>query len=249
VGETASGAREHLSPDLSIVVPVYNEGENFPAFHRSLKDQVRTPHTIIVVYDFEEDTTLPVVREIQRDDPSLVLVKNDVRGVLGALKTGLRYPAHGAVLVTMADGSDDHRQVDEMYRLYTEGFHVVAASRYAPGGGQRGGPPIKKTLSRLAGTSLRWVAGIPTWDATNNFKLYSKELLDRVQIESVGGFEVALELTVKAHQLGLAITEIPTVWMDRVAGQSNFKLVKWLPRYLRWYGQAMVYRARTLIRR
>jgi dolichol-phosphate mannosyltransferase len=236
------------APDLSIVVPVYNEAENFPAFYRGLKEHVRTPHSIIVVYDFEEDTTLPVVRELQRDDPSVVLVKNDVRGVLGALKAGLRHPQRGAVLVTMADGSDDHRQVDEMYRLYTQGFHVVAASRYAPGGGQRGGPPFKKMLSRVAGTSLRWVAGIPTWDATNNFKLYSKQLLDQVQIESVGGFEVALELTVKAHGLGLAIAELPTVWTDRVAGKSNFKLMKWLPRYLRWYGQAMAHRARQLVR-
>jgi dolichol-phosphate mannosyltransferase len=231
---------------LWIVVPVYNEADNFRPFYASLKEHVRTPHTLVVVYDFEEDTTLPVVKELQRKDPAIVLLKNDTRGVLGALKTGLRYPTGGAVLVTMADCSDDHSQVDQMFSLYQKGFYVVAASRYAPGGGQKGGPLLKKTLSRAAGASLRLLAGIPTWDPTNNFKLYSKELLDQVEIESAGGFEVALELTVKAHGLGLPIAEIPTVWTDRVAGKSNFKLVKWLPRYVRWYRAAIAQRLKSL---
>jgi len=129
-----------------------------------------------------------------------------------------------------------------MYALYQQGADVVSAARYAPGGRQVGGPLIKRTLSRVAGMSLKLVGGVPTWDATNNFKLYRKTFLDRVQIESVGGFEIALELTVKAHQMGLKIAEIPAVWTDRVAGKSNFKLMKWLPRYLRWYGSAMIHR-------
>jgi dolichol-phosphate mannosyltransferase len=236
-------------PDLWIVVPVFNEAENFPTFYRNLKEHVRTPHTVLVVYDFEEDTTLPSVREIQKTDPTLRLLKNESRGVAAALRTGLRFPQHGAVLVTMADCSDDHRQVDEMYRQYQLGSHVVAASRYAPGGAQRGGPLVKRTLSRLAGASLHLVAGIPTWDPTNSFKLYSTELLGQVDIESAGGFEVGLELTVKAHNKGLRIAELPTVWTDRVAGKSNFKLGRWLPRYLRWYGQAMAKRGRQLLGR
>src|SRR5206468_12820561 len=103
---------------------------------------------------------------------------------------------------------------------------------------QEGGPKLKSFLSRAAGLSLHFVGGLPTRDPTNNFKLYSRTLLDQVQIESTGGFELALELTVKAHLLGLSIAELPTVWTDRVAGQSNFKLMKWLPRYLRWYTEA-----------
>lgn len=238
-GETV--AQDPASPDLWIVVPVYNEAENFPLFRLSLKEKVRTRHTLVVVYDFDEDTTLPAVKAAQREDASIVLLKNESRGVLGALKTGLAYPTHGAIVVSMADCSDDHSRVDEMYELYRQGKHVVAASRYSPGGKQLGGPLMKKTLSRLAGTSLHW-AGIPTRDATNNFKLYSKELIDRVVIESVGGFEVALELTVKAHELGMPIGEVPATWTDRVAGKSNFKLWKWLPRYMRWYGRGVAHR-------
>jgi len=227
------------TPELHLVVPVYNEAGNFAAFHESLKRSVRTPYRLVVVYDLDEDTTLPVARRLAANDSSLVLVKNPKRGVLGALVTGLRYPKSGAIVVSMADLSDDHAQIDEMFALYRSGCGVVAASRYSKRGRQLGGPPLKRVLSRLAGMSLRWLGGIPTYDPTNNFKLYSAALVDAVEIESTGGFEVALELTVKAHRLGFRIGEVGTTWTDRVAGKSNFKLMKWLPSYLRWYGAAI----------
>ena len=122
-----------------------------------------------------------------------------------------------------------------MYRLYKQGYGVVAATRYSKGGQQQGGPLVKGLLSRTAGLSLRLLTGLATSDPTNNFKLYTTELLRQVEIESKGGFEVALELTVKAHALGYEIAEIPTTWRDRTHGKSNFNLLKWLPHYLRWY--------------
>jgi glycosyltransferase involved in cell wall biosynthesis len=228
--------------DLNVVVPVYNEAENFPRFYESIRASVRTPYQILVVYDRDEDTTVPVATEIAARDPRVKLVKNDFRGVLGALKTGLKHPGGRAILVTMADGSDDHTQIDEMFRLFEQGCAVVAASRYSPGGRKEGGPLVKGLLSRSAGLTLRYLAGLPTSDPTNSFKLYSRALVDSVEIESTGGFEIDLELTVKAHQQGLRIAEIPTVWKDRVAGKSNFKLAKWLPLYLRWYLDAFAFR-------
>ncbi len=230
------------APPLSVVVPVYNEHENFPRFYDSLKANVRTEHEVLVVYDFEEDTTLPVVRELAKKDPSLLLVRNPARGVVSALRTGLRAARGDAIVVTMADLSDDHACIDKMYALFRQGNDVVVASRYARGGAQNGGPVVKGFLSRMAGASLRVLSGLPTWDPTNNFKLYSRALAQDVRIESAGGFEVALELTVKAYQRGLSIAEIPTVWTGRVAGKSNFKLTKWLPKYLRWYFSAIRYR-------
>lgn len=240
MGEAPGGAGEHLSPvpDLHLVVPVYNEAENFPRFYESIRSQVGTPWHMLVVYDREEDTTLPVARRLAAADPRVELVLNEGQGVLGALKTGLARPSAGVVVVTMADGSDDHRQIDQMVRRAREGNDVVVASRYMPGGSQHGAPLVKSALSRLAGMSLRLLAGLPTSDPTNNFKLYRVDFLRTVEIESTGGFEVALELTVKAHRQGRRIAELPTAWTERTAGKSNFKLTRWLPRYLHWYLQA-----------
>lgn len=239
----------HAEPDLHIIVPVYNEAENFPPFYESLKKNVHTPHKVVVVYDFEEDTTVPVVKKLAEKDASLVLVRNPNRGVINALRVGLAYPKSGAVLVTMADLSDDHACVDQMYEQYKAGSDVVAASRYSRGGGQKGGPKFKAALSRTAGLTLHFLGGVPTLDPTNNFKLYSKAFLDSVTIESTKGFEVALELTVKAHLAGRKVTELPTVWSNRVAGQSNFKLFKWMPAYLRWYTHAFEGRLLSALRR
>jgi hypothetical protein len=103
------------------------------------------------------------------------------------------------------------------------------------GGRQIGGPRLKRLMSRAAGLSLYWLGGVHTHDATNNFKLYSRSFLDRVSIESEGGFELALELTVKATLMGLTVREVPATWRDRSAGKSRFRMRAWLPRYLRWY--------------
>jgi hypothetical protein len=109
-----------------------------------------------------------------------------------------------------------------------------------PGGRQVGGPRLKRLLSRIAGLTLHWFARVPTHDPTNNFKLYSRRFLDSVDVESSAGFELALELTVKATLARRRVAEVPTTWRDRTAGQSNFKLRQWLPHYLHWYRVAFL---------
>lgn len=236
-----------VEPTLSVVIPAYNEGENIGAVLQGLHTAVHVrPLEILVVYDFDGDTTVPVVKRLQAAYPDVYLVRNRFGcGALNALKTGLSGAHAPHVLVTMADLSDDLRDVDAMYRLAREGADVVAGSRHMAGGRQQGGPFVKRTLSRAAGLSLHYIAGLGTHDPTSNFKLYSRKLVRAVHIESTGGFELALELTVKAHLSGFQIAEVPTHWRDRIAGESQFQLREWLPHYLRWYLLAMRARARV----
>jgi hypothetical protein len=112
---------------------------------------------------------------------------------------------------------------------------VAAASRYMPGGQQVGGPFLKQTLSRLAGRSLYRLARIGTRDATNSFKAYDRDFVREVGIDSRAGIEIGLELTAKARRRRLPVAEIPTIWLDREEGESNFKIAQWIPHYLRWY--------------
>jgi glycosyltransferase involved in cell wall biosynthesis len=194
------------------------------------------PLEVLVVHDFDEDTTVPVVKRLQVEMPELRLHRNTLgRGVLNAMKSGLRAARAPYVLVTMGDGSDDPDDIDKMYALARAGADVVAGSRYMRGGRQVGGPLLKRSMSRAAGLSLHWLGGIPVHDATSNFRLYSKRLLNQVTIESTGGFELGIELTVKAYRLGMPLAEVPTTWRDRTAGTSRFQLWQWLPRYLKWY--------------
>ncbi len=162
------------------------------------------------------------------------------RGVVAAIRTGFDEVGRGPALVIMADLSDDLRVVPEMLSLYRRGHRIVCPSRYVRGGSQSGGPWFKRLLSRTAGVSLRWLAGFPTHDATNNFRLYDAALVHELGIESTGGFELALELTAKAFRRGERIAELPTTWRDRTAGASRFRLSKWLPKYLYWYLYALL---------
>lgn len=235
------------TPRLSIVIPVYNEGRNIePALRTLLAGIMARPVEILVVYDFAEDDTVPAVRALQAEMPAVRLVHNDLgRGVLNAMRKGLRVAAAPYVVITMADLSDEPQVIDRMLDLAEDGADLVAASRYMRGGRQIGGPLVKRSLSRAAGLSLHHVARIATHDATNSFKLYSRRLLDAIEIESTAGFALGIEITVKAHLAGFRITEVPTTWRDRTAGESRFRVTAWMPEYLRWYWLAMGNRVMT----
>jgi glycosyltransferase involved in cell wall biosynthesis len=239
-----------VAPVLSVVMPVYKEGEAVEPVLRSMDAAIDEAHEILVVYDFDEDPTKPVIERIGAELPSVRGLRNDLgRGVLNAMKAGIAASSGTYVLISMADGSDEPHVVDSMVRLARDGADVVSASRYMRGGHQVGGPPLKRLMSRTAGLTLHWFAGVATHDPTNNFKLYSRRFLDTVTIESTAGFELALELTVKATIAGRRVAEVPTTWRDRTAGESNFKLRKWLPHYLHWYWTAFRARLGTVAKR
>lgn len=220
---------------LSIVMPVYNEGEVISETIRRVENAVKVPHELLIIYDMDEDTTVPVVKRLQNKHPSVKLIKNIYgKGALNALKTGLKKANGKAVCVMMADLTDDPKVLNWMMEKFDQGYDVVAASRYMPGGRQIGGPFIKQVLSRVAGITLHFLIGLPTYDATNSFRLYSKKFLDKVKIESDGGFELGIELTVRAHFGGYKVTEVPTTW-TYLAKESRFYMRKWLPKYLKWY--------------
>jgi dolichol-phosphate mannosyltransferase len=232
---------------LTIVIPVYNEGANFPALWTEMTNQINLPFTAFIAYDFDEDNTLPVVRKIIAEgETRLVPIKNAYgRGVVGAIRTGFDAAPDGPVLVVMADLSDDLGQVSKMLELYRGGSHIVVGSRYMKGGKLIGGPWFKQLLSRLSGLSLCWLRGIPTHDATNAFKIYDRAMLQAIGIESKGGFELSLEITTKAFLAGYTIAETPSTWRDRMAGESRFRLWKWLPHYLKWYFMAFQPKSRS----
>src|SRR6201993_1026736 len=223
-------------PRVSVVVPAYNEGEGVVSVFDRLFESVRLPSEVLVVVDSADDTTVPVAEEYAQKEPRLrCLVNTYGRGPANAIRFGIDAAGALVVVVTMADGCDDVRQIDELARLVERGVAVAAASRYMPGGQQVGGPILKGMLSRTAGRSLRLFARLGTRDATNSFKAYSTNFVREVGIDSRDGFEIGIELTAKAKRLRLPVAEIPTIWLDRPTGVSNFKVAEWIPKYMRWY--------------
>ena len=225
-----------MSVALTVVIPAYNEGDAIVPVLDRIFDAVESDVEIFVVVDFPEDDTVPVLAAYREHEPRLkTLVNTYGRGPANAIRYGIDQVKTAIVVVTMADGSDDPRQIDPLARLVDRGVVVAAASRYTASGQQVGGPLVKGILSRTAGRSLKVLARVGTHDATNSFKAYSTEFIREVGIHSRSGFEIGLELTAKARRLRRPVAEVPTIWLDRTIGDSNFDLANWIPRYLRWY--------------
>ncbi|HEY0140921.1 MAG TPA: glycosyltransferase [Thermoanaerobaculia bacterium] len=230
----------------SVVVPVYNEGANIAAFCARFVDELPEGGELLIVYDFEEDDTLTALAQIPADrrPPNVVTLRNTLgRGVRNAIVAGMRAATAPVVVVMMADLSDDFARVEEMIVRAEAGADVVCASRYMRGGRQIGGPWLKGLLSRAAGVSLHALGALPVHDPTNSFKAYRRTFLEATPVETLEGFALAMELTVKAQLAGKRVEEVPATWRDRSAGESRFRLGEWLGSYLRWYWKALAQRS------
>lgn len=228
-----SSGEPHLA--VSIVIPAYNEADSIQPCVRRIASTVKSRHEIVIVVDQPSDSTIPAVESLMSEIEQIRIVVQNSMGPAQAIRHGFSVAEASVVVITMADGSDDPACIDDMVRLVDRGCVIAAASRYMPGGQQIGGPRLKALMSRGAGKSLRWFAGVTTSDATNSFKAYDRAFVEEVGITSDSGFEIGIELVAKARRLRRPIAEVPTIWLDRDAGESRFQLKAWIPKYLQWY--------------
>jgi dolichol-phosphate mannosyltransferase len=220
----------------TVIIPAFNEGGNIRKTIQSLSELYGSTIDVIVVVDFEGDSTLDIFHQLE-DKPKTfrIVVQNYGAGPANAIRFGIDHAVTECVVVMMADGSDDVRVIRELTNLVSRGVAVACASRYMSGGQQIGGPRFKRFLSKTAGKILYSLAGVGTHDPTNSFKAYLRSMVQQVGIESRSGFEIGIELVSKAHRLRLPVAEIPTIWLDRTEGGSRFLLAKWAPKYLPWF--------------
>ena len=222
--------------DVDIVIPVFNEGPNIIPVLDSFVTQVRSTYRVLICYDLDSDNTLPEVRNWKHYSPEIVqFVKNPSRGPHAAVRAGFAAAQSSAVLVYMADDDFNAPIVDSMIEKARQGYDVVVASRFIPGGCMKGCPWLKAFLVRAVSFTMHYLARVPVHDATNGLRLFSKKLLREIPLESELGFTFSIELLVKAHRLGYPMTEVPAKWFQRQEGESRFKVFKWAIPYLRWY--------------
>ena len=221
---------------ISIIIPAYLEGKNILPTLKEISKKVTTDHEVIVICDQKSDPTVDVIKRLKKKNIYITLNSiGSKKGPANAVKTGFLRAKGDLVCVIMADLSDDLIKIDKAVKIINQGKDVVCFSRYMKGGKQIGGPFLKGMMSRLAGLSLFYLFNFPTHDPTNSFKLYRKSALNKIHIESEAGFDFNLEIIIKLFKMGYGIGEIPATWRDRTAGKSRFKLLKWLPRYIKWY--------------
>ena len=224
-------------PRLDIVIPVYNEGNIILATLAELRRSVSTPSRILICYDLPDDNTLAMIdgHPEQVEGLTIEFVRNRSRGAHAAVMTGFAASRAPFVLMFPADDDFNAGMIDVMVGKAEQGADVVCASRFIPGGSMVGCPWLKALLVRTAAFTLYYIAGLPSRDPTNGFRLFSRRVIDRVEIESDSGFCYSLELLVKCHRLGWPVSDVPAKWIERRQGASRFQVLNWVPAYLRWY--------------
>ena len=220
---------------LDIVVPIYNEGEKIVRLFEKFEEIIKTNFRVLLCYDSEEDNVFENKKYFDKFSFKIVFVKNPLKGPCSAIKKGLYFGNSDCVIVYPADDFLNINIIDRMYFEFKENNDVVVASRFIKGGSMRGCPMLKSILVRTASATLYFFSSIPVRDASNGFRLFSRKLLNMVEIESNVGFAYSLELLAKCNRLKLKISEVPAQWEERSEGSSRFRIFKWLPEYLRWY--------------
>ena len=227
--------------ELDIVIPVYNEGRQICQVLESLLANCRTPMRVLICYDFSGDDTLPAIEAWpRRTELTIDLVLNSGRGPHAAVLSGFRASRAPAVLVFPADDVQNSKIIDRMVEHSRTGSEIVVASRFIPGGCMIGCPWLKAFLVRAANFTLFHIARLPVHDASNGFRLFSRKVIRSIPIESTRGFTYSIELLVKAHRLGMRVTEVPVRWIERSVGTSRFHVLRWLSAYFRWYAYAFI---------
>ena len=221
---------------LSIVIPARNEEGAIPSTLRHLHLELslrQIPHEIIVVDDGSTDATWEVLTQTAAEITQVRPVQNPGANGFGrAIQYGLQAMRGDAVVIMMADESDDCRDVVRYWDVLNEGYDCVFGSRFMRGGGVIDYPWIKLLLNRSFNLFIRILFGIKLNDTTNAFKAYRRSVIKGVNPILSQHFNLTVELPLKAIVRGYSWTVIPITWRNRRFGVAKLKIAEMGSRYL-----------------
>jgi dolichol-phosphate mannosyltransferase len=220
---------------LSVVIPARDEAGCIAATVEHLHLELRLhdiPHEIVVVDDGSSDQTWPILQSTAERIPSLVPVQNpEPHGFGRAIQKGLATATGDAMVIMMADESDDCRDVVRYWNVLNEGYDCVFGSRFMKRGGTIDYPWIKWVLNRFANLFIRVLFGIRLNDTTNAFKAYRREVIEGCMPILSPHFNITVELPLKAIVRGYSWTVIPITWRNRRTGVAKLKISEMGSRY------------------
>lgn len=221
---------------LSVIIPARDEAGCIGTMLGALSLELRRhaiPHEIVVVDDGSTDATWQRLLELQPTMPELKPIQNlGAHGFGRAVTLGLDRSGGDAVVIMMADESDDCRDVIRYWNELERGVDCVFGSRFIRGGGTVDYPRVKLVVNRLANTFLRLLFGIRFNDITNAFKAYRREVIDGCRPLIAPHFNLTVELPLKAIVRGYQWSVIPITWRNRRTGEAKLKLREMGSRYL-----------------
>jgi len=235
-------AIEESSSELTILIPVLNEGINLRIMIRVLAAVISRRYEIIVIYDNRDDTSVPFIREAEAETPTVVrsVLNENSNGVASAIERGVALAQSERVLIFLADDLGPVMSIDDMAILMDEGCNFVSCTRYAHGGTRLGGSQIGKILSFTANRTLLLFSGAALSDMTTGLKMFNKVDFPKLfQNNKSTGWSFAFDMAVNAQSAGLRLGEVPIVSIDRLyGGKSSMRLIPWIIAYSRFFMKA-----------
>ena len=221
---------------LSVVIPARDEEGCIASTLENLQRELvlhNVPHEIVVVDDGSSDKTWSILQDAQKRIPELRAVQNGGSHGFGrAVVCGLDHARGDAMVVMMADESDDSRDVVRYWNVLNEGFDCVFGSRFIKGGGVMDYPVVKLWINRMANLFIRLLFRIKLNDTTNAFKGYRREVIEGCRPFLAPHFNLTVEIPLKAIVRGFSWTVIPITWRNRRTGVSRLKIKEMGSRYL-----------------
>ncbi len=217
---------------ISIVIPAHNEVENIPVLlDKLIPGLEKHPETmdfeLVLVDDNSKDGTSSLVDQLAAGDPRIRAIhRTDTPGFGNAVRAGLKKASGDIIIPVMADMSDEPDDIHKLVSKINEGYDVAYGSRFCAGGYTDGYPWKKMVANRAFNNAVRLLFGIRHRDVTNAFKAYRKEVLTAIGIDSLeaNGFDLTVEIPLKAHILGFSSAEVPVSWHERTKGEAKLKL-------------------------
>ncbi len=226
------------NPKLSIIVPVFNEGDNLKIILKIFRALVDVNHELLVVHDIPNDDSIPVVKAFEHEYTGLRLVHNQRgRGVINAIKSGIAAAQGDYILIIAADDVGPIPSINPMVELLDQGSDFINGTRYAHGGHNVGGAMLGKIISTAANRLFYHLAGCAFTDPTFGVKMFRKEIFNRITLEAQPiGWAFSFELAMKVQMLGVRLAEYPIVSVNRMyGGTSSLRVARWCKEYLRWF--------------
>ena len=220
---------------LSVIIPARDEEGCIARMVEHLHVELRShaiPHEIMVVDDGSTDNTWEILTGLRSRVPVLNPVQNPgPHGFGRALIYGLDRMKGDAVVIMMADESDDARDVVCYWKELNQGYDCVFGSRFIKGGGVVDYPFVKLMVNRMANAFLKLMFRIKLNDTTNAFKAYRREVIEGCRPLISPHFNLTVELPLKAIVRGFSWTVIPITWRNRRTGVAKLKIKEMGSRY------------------
>jgi dolichol-phosphate mannosyltransferase len=221
---------------LSVVIPAQNEegsvGRTVEGIAGVLERE-GIDYEVLVIDDGSEDRTPAVVEAIGAGNPRVRCTPSHYEKGFGmAIRAGLDLFEGDAVVISMADASDDPEDIVRYYRVLEAGWDCAFGSRFAPGAQVHDYPRLKLTINRLANWFVRVLFRHKYNDTTNAFKGYRREVIETIQPLLSKHFNLTVEMPLKAIVRGHSYKVIPVSWTNRTTGEAKLAMREMGSRYL-----------------